>query len=261
MILLTRDVFLEWLKAEFADQIESGFPLLTGLPNTQVVRFLDQFATLGREARDELVSVLCEWSSHNLTSEPPNPIYERYVQVTAFPEQRGGYRYTGVPLIAALVKEQGSAALADFLRAQCCSELAMQPSPNLVADDADLTPIGIPKLRRLVKKVFTDRFSAVVTDLGSEILRYDGEADGTRLRIEIRYSGRITRPQLDYRVEIRRGDFVVAPPKLSVESIFGLGAGGWNYLTIGNAERNVALLGERIVWLAQLPGRLGRLGG
>ena len=61
---------------------------------------------------------------------------------------------------------------------------------------------------------------------------------GAAVRVEVRYSGKMGRPQLHYRVEARTASRVVAPPNLCFESVLGAGFGTWDYLTRENAGRS-----------------------
>jgi hypothetical protein len=108
----------------------------------------------------------------------------------------------------------------------------------------------------MVKAEFSRLFATQITDVGSETWRYEGALNDCLLKVHIRYSGRMGRPQLDYSAEIMGKGRAIVSPKLCFESVLGVGFGRWDYITRQNAERSVQLLTELVVWLARLPERL-----
>jgi hypothetical protein len=247
----------EWLRTEFAAEQASGFARLKRVPDTQVIRFLDHFGSLDPVGQSELIAILVEWSSHNfLGAPPPNPIYEHFVKATAFPGRAGGLRYTGVNLLSGLAKGTTHGALPGLFQSQGITGLALVPPEGLVRDSADLVPVKPTSLRRLVSVGLANRFAPHVTDMGSESWRYEGLLDGCMVTLDIRFSGRMGRPQLSYRAAVRGMGHEIISPILGFESTLGVGFGRWNYLTVENAERSVALLTEFVEWLARLPQRL-----
>jgi hypothetical protein len=247
----------KWLRAEFDAEQESGFSRLKRVPDTKVVRCLDRFAGLAPAERSELMAVLAEWSSYKfLGTPPPKPIVDRFINATAFPGGAGGIRYSGVNLLAGLVKERGHDELPGFFQNLGITGLALEPPDGLLRNNEDLVPAKIPSLRRMVNKSLGELFAQHITDMGSETWRYEGLLDGYRIRVDIRFSGRMGRPQLSYDAEVRGKGRAIIAPNLCFESILGVGFGQWDYITMENAERSVALLAELIQWLANLADRL-----
>ena len=86
--------------------------------------------------------------------------------------------------------------------------------------------------------------------------RYEGMLAESSLKVLIRYSGRMGRPQLQYGVQVQGKGRAITAPNLCFESVLGVGFGRWDYLTQENAERSVGLLGELVEHVARLPERL-----
>jgi hypothetical protein len=246
----------EWLRSEFTAEQNAGFPRLKCVPDTHVIRFLDHFDSLDRDGQSELVTILVDWSSHNLLGTLPNPCYEQFSKATTFPGLKGGLRYTGVNLLAGLAKGTSGEALSGFFQSQGVTGLAMEPPAELVRDSSDLVPVSIPYLRRLVHTTLADLFATQTTDIGSEMWRYEGRLEGVEVKLDIQFSGRMGRPQLSYNAAVQGMGRSFVSPNLCFESTLGVGFGRWDYITKENAVRSVALLAELIRWLAQLPERL-----
>jgi len=172
-----------------------------------------------------------------------------------------GVRYTNVNLLAGLAKTPPYGSLEGWLTAQGITGLAAQPSEYLASRLEDLKPIKIPTLRRMVQRAFATRFAARSQDLGGEFWLYQGRLGETALGVEIRYSGRMTRPQLQYSVRVEHPTAGRRLPGITFEGVLGVGSGWWDYLTVENAERSVALLCDLVEYAARLPERLPRRDG
>ncbi len=253
----SRRILVDWLRAEFAAEQAAGFTRLKRIPDTRVVRFLDTFTRLSPTEQSEIVDTLMEWSSYGfLDQRRPPAIVERFSRWTAPPAPAEGVRYTGVNLLAGLAKARQYGSLQGWLTAQGITGLAAQPPEHLASGLEELQPIRIPTLRRMVQRAFAARFAAGSQDLGSECWRYRGKLGETSVRVEIRYSGRMGRPQLQYGVEVEPPNARCRLAGITFEGVLGVGFGWWDYLTVGNAERSIALLCELVEYAARLPERL-----
>ncbi len=252
-----RAAVVEWLHTEFAVEQQAGFPVLKRVPDTQVIRFLDHFEGLDQAGQSALKAIMFEWSSFNFIGvPPPHPLLKTFTQATAFTNRRSGRRYTGVKLLAGLAKDPSHNGLAGYFKSLGIEGLALEPPQYLLGDAVDLVPIGIPSLRRKVKAAFSELFAPKLTDMGSEFWRYEGAIDDCQIRVDIRYSGRMGRPQLAYGVRVQGKDRQIVCPNLCFESVYGVGFGHWDYLTKENTDRSMELLKELVSWLARLPERL-----
>lgn len=252
-----RAVLADWLRNEFAAEQRDGFPRLKRVPDTRVIRFLDHFASLSPGEQSALTAVLTDWSSQHFSGAPiPSSTYQQFAWATAFPDRAEGLRYTGVNLLAGLAKGASHGGLAGWFQVRGVTGLALEPPEPLLRDAADLVPVKIPTLRRLVKTAFAQLFAPRVAEIGDGIWRYEGTLAESSLKLLIRYSGAMGRPQLRYEVEVRGQERVIAAPNFCFESVLGVGFGSWDYLTHENAGRSVALLCELVEYVARLPGRL-----
>jgi hypothetical protein len=249
-------ILADWLRAEFVAEQEAGFPLLTQVPDTRVIRFLDHFAGLGRDSQAALVEILVEWSSHNLLGTQPNPCYERYQKATAFPDHVGGLRYTDVNLLSGLAKDANHGGLLGFFQSQGIKGLALEPPRSLVTDFADLVPVGVPALRKAVNAKLAKLFAPKLTDIGSEMWLYEGVLHNCQVKLRIQFSGRMGRPQMSYSTELRGTGCSIESPNFCFESMLGVGFGRWNYLTKENADRSLSVFIQLIERIARLPARL-----
>jgi hypothetical protein len=253
----SKRVLIDWLRAEFAAEQSADFARLKRIPDTSIVRFLDTFVQLSPHEQSEVVDILTDWSSYGFLDQlPPPALVERFSQLTCPRSFAEGVRYTGVNLLAGLAKTGENGCLAGWLKSQGITGLATQPPEYLASGIADLQPVRIPTLRRLVQRAFATRFAAESQDIGSEFWRYQGKLNETALRVEIRYSGRMGRPQLQYDVQVENPNMGYRLAGITFERVLGVGFGWWDYLTVENAERSVALLCDLVEYAAQLPQRL-----
>lgn len=253
----SRAIMVRWLRDEFAEEQRAGFARLKRVPDTRVIGFLDDFAALSPSDQSVLAAMLADWSSYKLSGDPiPPSVAEQFTRATCFRHLAEGLRYTGVNLLAGLAKDERNGGLAGWLQKTGITGLAAQPSENLVREIGDLVPVKIPTLRRLVKSAFAQLFAPTARDIDSETWFYEGVLGQSSLKVVIRYSGRMGRPQLAYQVQVQCKERALMAPDLCFESVLGVGFGRWDYLTPDNAERSVDLLGELVEYVAKLPERL-----
>ncbi|WP_297053428.1 hypothetical protein [Thermosynechococcus sp. M55_K2018_012] len=256
----SRTILVGWLRSQFAEEKSTGFARLRRVPDTHVIRFLDHFASLNEVEQTSIAAVLSEWASYPLSGTPlPQTIYEQFARATAIPGRSGGLRYTNVNLLAGLKKKHGD--LVNWFQSRGIGGMALQLPELLVRDVSELVPVKPASLRRLVRTAFAQRFAATDRDMGSEIWCYDGTLGESSVRVMVRYSGRMSRPQLDYQVQVRSANQVRTLPPLCFESVLGVGFGQWDYLTTVNAERSVELLGELVESVVNFAERLPVLNG
>jgi hypothetical protein len=204
-----------------------------------------------------LAAVLADWSSYQFLGEPiPLAISEQFSRANGFRHLAEGLRYTGVNLLAGLANDPNHGGLPGWLQQRGITGLAAQAPELLVRDIGELVPVKVPTLRRLVKSAFAQLFAPTARDIGSETWFYEGRLGKSALKVVIRYSGKMGRPQLDYQVQVRGKERALSAPKLCFESVLGVGFGRWDYLTQENAERSVGLLCELVEYVAGLPERL-----
>ena len=246
---------MDWLRSQFAEEQSTGFARWRRIPDTQVIRFLDHFASLNDDEQTKLAALLAEWASYPFSGTPlPPVVQEQYTRARTIPGRAGGLRYTNVNLLAGLQKVHGD--LVNWFQKQGLQGTALELPELLVGDSSELVPVRPARLRRLVQTAFAQRFSATARDLGSESWRYEGTRGETSVSVVVRYSGRMSRPQLDYQVQVRKANQARATRPFCYESLFGVGHGRWDYLTQANTERSVELLGELVEYVVTFAERL-----
>jgi hypothetical protein len=260
-MLDSSNALVDWLRAEFVAEQNADFARLRRIPDTHVIRFVDVFTALPPTEQADVTDLLAHWSSYTfLGQQIPPPLVERFERFSQLTRRKGfaeGLRYTGVNLLAGLARSHTArGGLSGWLQSQGVTGLAARPPELLASGIEDLTPVKIPTLRRMVQRAFRMRFATDTQDLGSEMWRYSGKFEETAIVVEIRYSGRMGRPQLDYSVTVQPPNVGWTLHRITFESIFGVGSGWWDYLTAENAERSVALLCDLIEYTARLPERL-----
>src|SRR5262249_54813326 len=113
----SRAILVDWLRDEFAEEQRAGFARLKRVPDTRVIGFLDDFATLSPSDQSDLAAVLANWSSYKLSGDPlPASVIEQFTRATCFRHLAEGLRYTGVNLLAGLAKGEPHGGLAGWLQ-------------------------------------------------------------------------------------------------------------------------------------------------
>jgi hypothetical protein len=253
-------------RSELAGEAAAGFPRLKRIPSTQVIRFLDYYAGLGRQGQDALLSAIAHFNSAALDPElyaaeagqrQQHPVFGRFLAAMAFRTLTQGYRYTPMKLLAGLAK--GAAAtggLAAWARSMGYSGLELQPPAELLPNLDCINPVKPARLRKLIDRALAGLFSPQKTTFGSELSRYSGTYGQTQLSVDVIFapSSRLNPRQLQYMVKamVPGGS---EPESATFEGLWSLHS-TWDYLTEENADRSVDLLAELVVYLTGLIGRV-----
>lgn len=147
-------------------------------------------------------------------------MYEKFVEATSVPNRISGLRYTGVSLLSGLANEYTVGGLPAYFQPRGCIGVALELPTNLVRSFADLVPVKPVRLRRLVNSAFAELFAPRVTNIGSEIWRYEGTLEGAWVKLDIRFSGRMGSPQLTYNTAVQSEGRALVSPNLCFESIY-----------------------------------------
>jgi len=240
------------IKDHLVQEVEAGFPRLTRIPGSGVIKFLDYFSTLPEPDRKTLLNARAQGGA--LQFFPPrdaydaalrlanhDPALQRYGAAMLTGPLAMGLRYQDLRMIKATLGDPMSMAM----MAQTRANLAFVPRddfpPNLVPDQdpKHLNPAKAPQLRKLIDGAFKSSFACSKEKrLGGELL-YTGVCHGTPLTIGIIFSNR--GPQLLYHIKIPDDSHTVFCFRFTYESLWGAGS-GWDYLTEENAEAAIASL-------------------
>jgi hypothetical protein len=154
------------LRADFATEVEAGFPRLRRIPQTKVIQFLDYFANLGPEDQSALLDALALRGSvvirpSSAVNYPSAPAFDRYWQAVTSPGPfTGGYRYCDIKSLAAIPKIPEFGSYETWIE-KCqrpgVSEKALQPREDLLPNMNCLAPAKASALRKLVRAALQGR--------------------------------------------------------------------------------------------------------
>ena len=252
----------ELVRAELAQEVEAGFPVLSRIPSTGIIKFLDNFATLGLADRMSLLDALARIAALNFF---PAPLIARAHEQLRTTDssvirfyhgmQSGafayGLRYLDVRMARAAVRDPESMAQMTRTRAA----LDFQPRddlPELLVGSTplrDIQTVRAPQLRKLLNPMLLKRLGAKPQKrLGGELV-YEGMIGDIPLRVSIIFSNLYA--QMHYAVtwSIRERDLLAQ--RFNYEIMWGANT-GWDYLTEENAARSIDLLDQLLLRLAAL---------
>ena len=250
------------LRAHLDAEARAGFPRLTRMPSSQVVRFLDYFATLGGADRDAVLSVLAEIDALKLVPSPAardrllrlvdaNPAFVGYRNALQSPPFTMGLRYVGLRMLKAMLADRMSVDM----MAQTRATLDFVPRDDLPAtlvpdpDLARVAPAKAPLLRTLIDGAFLELFATGKQKREGGETEYAGALQGTNIKVSVDFAARGL--QLAYGVKIPDETKTVFVWGLTYEELWAAGR-GWDCLTEENAERSIRLLCDHIVQIVSL---------
>jgi hypothetical protein len=251
------------LKAHFAEEAQSGFPTLSRIPSSGMIRFLDYASTITAAERDELVNSFARLGAMRFfmtlapvrdemsalaVADPALLRYRAALQSAAFSM---GLRYEGLRMRKAMLADRMSVEMMARTRATLDFIPRDDPPAQLVPDPdpAHLKPAKAPLLRKLIDKVFKDLFTGEKRKLAGGDMGHEGIFEGTNFALWIGFAGMGL--QLRYGVSIPDESKRVSVVRLAYEDLWAPGP-GWDYLTEENAEACIQLLRELVVQLVRL---------
>lgn len=264
----------EFFLREITTEIEADFPQLRLIPDTQVIRTLDYLTDQSAQERTALILALARRAAWVLcqeersrgerklpaVQEADNPYYDgdldylRYCDACLSTPARGGLRYTPIRLLKGIQEDEHIGGLEGWLERMHFSSEMLQPVPELLPDWRLIQPASARALLKQVETVFEAHFSASGRKIAPEFYRFEGSLGDTQLRIHLDFNQRVD--QLRYRVQLTHAPTRMVVDNLNLEYLWGVGWGGWNYLTEANAPGAIELLANLISGLASLPQRL-----
>ncbi|MGC2411697.1 MAG: hypothetical protein WA459_03240 [Stellaceae bacterium] len=257
------------IREELEREAAAGFPTLTQIPSTGVIKLLDYLATLSDGERMALieaqarVAALCFFPAplisaaheHLRSTEPA--LLRRAASFQA-PEFSYGLRYLGLRMHRAVMNDPQS--LAELVRTR--ATLDFTPRDDLPEALVGTTPIRdiatakAPLLRKLLNQMLRARLGAKPEKRPGGELVYEGAIDGIPLRVSIIFSNLYA--QVLHGVTWSLRERTLLAQRLTYEVLWGTNS-GWDYLTEENAERSIDLLDRELVNLAALFGRIAAL--
>jgi hypothetical protein len=246
------------IRNDLAQEASAGFPILSRTPCTQVVRFLDYWATLPTADQDALLDSLArlasviaepERAAVEMAQRQQDPALARLGAAVAFRGFAGGYRCTPIKILGGIAKNKAIGNVEDWLKTSGCSALELQLRPELLPSPDCIVPVKPARLKKLVDKMLTALFAPRKESLGSDGCKYVGEFDQSPLTVTVLFAppGRQNPRQLQYLVN--GGTY---------EGLWHCHA-IWDYITEENAERSVKLLRDLVFYLVGFMKRVNEL--
>jgi hypothetical protein len=119
---------------------------------------------------------------------------------------------------------------------------------------ASIRSVKAPELRKLVRPVLRSILVARPSKLGGGDWDYEGTISGSRVMVGIDYGGRSA--QLRYEVAVHSIEPSITFERAGFEVALGAGHGDWDFIVEENVSDSMALLGEVVTYVAELPRRL-----
>ncbi len=251
----------KFLRGEFDAEMRTGFARLRRVPDTRVRHFLDYYGSLNAANQDALADASTLWGTLRLWGLRPssyhemlktNPAWERLRHEMVMGGGRDPRYYYSVPLLRTCISQ------AKIDRAK--GELLSVPT-ELEEYAASVRGVKAPELRKLVGPVLQSVLGARPSKLAGGEWAYEGAVSNSRVIVGIDYGGHSA--QLRYEVAVQSADPAVTFERAGFEIVLGVGHGKWDFIVEENVGDSVALLGEFVTYVGELPPRLpeGCLGG
>ena len=255
------------LRAHLSEEAQSGFPTLSRIPSSSMIRFLDYASTITAAERDALVSSFARLGAMRffltlaavvdemralVMKDPALLRYGAALRSAAFSM---GLRYEGLRMRKAMLGDRMSVEMMARTRATLDFIPRDDPPAQLVPDPdpARLKPAKAPLLRKLIDKAFEDLFTGEKRRLAGGDTGYEGVFEGTNFTLWIGFAGMGL--QLRYGVSIPDETKRVSVFRLAYEDLWAPGP-GWDYLTEENAEASTHLLRDLVVQVIRLRNRV-----
>jgi hypothetical protein len=249
------------LRTHMAEEANAGFPRLSRIPSSSVIKFLDYAATLAPADLDSLLDAKAHGGALGFFSpllvrarlmEVVNndPTLLRYRAAMQSAEYSMGMRYQGLRMMKAMLNDPMSVKMI----AETRSKLSFVPRddlpPALVPDPdiAHLKPAKAPLTKKLIDRALKDLFATGKEREHGETA-YTGSIDGVNLKVSVDFNAMGL--QLRYGITIPDETKTIWFWHRTYEDLWGAGQ-GWDYLTEENAEASVQLLCDLIVQVVRL---------
>jgi hypothetical protein len=254
------------LRSDFAAEARTGFALLTKLPCTSIIRFLDYFDSLNLAARDSLLDVLARLGAMKFFPvaqigkecerlRTSDPAYVQFWAAMQSERYSAGLRYQGMKMTKMILADAESRAEMAKYRAT----LNWQPrddSPKSLVRDSNLahvTSAKAPLLRKLVGAALKGLFATETKKLPGGETGYSGSMNNSSVTVWVDFGSMAA--QLRYGVSVSNSPGKFSISRLSYEDLWVTNL-GWDYLTEENAPSSIDILCERITYLVNLAERV-----
>lgn len=248
------DALHKFFRGEFDAEACSAFARLRRIPDTHVRHFLDYYESLNATDQDALAEASTLRGALSLGGPrtlrhhemlQKNPAWNEWRQELVMGGSRDPHHYYSVPLLRTCV-------------AQAKIDRAKGKPPSVPAElekyAASIRSVKAPELRKLVRPVLRSILGARPSKLGGSDWDYEGTMGGPRIVVGIDYGGHSA--QLSYEVAVQSIEPSVAFQRAGFEVALGVGHGNWDFIVEENVSDAMALLGDLVTYMAELPRRL-----
>jgi hypothetical protein len=256
-------------REELSREAAAGFPTLTRIPSSGVIKSLDYLATLSDVERAALLDVQARLAALQFFPSPlianayeqlrtTDPACLRRQEVLRSRPFADGLRYAGLRMARAMVTDPETVRH----MAQTRATLDFTPRDDLpeqlvgATDIRDIQTAKAPLLRKLLNEMLRNRLGARPNKRPGGELVYEGRIGPIPLEVSITFSNLYA--QMVYRVHWSMRERNLIAQRLTYETLWGTNT-GWDYLTEENAARSIDLLDQLLVSIAGLIERIARL--
>ena len=243
-----------FLRGEFDAEARTGFARLRRVPDTQVRHFLDYYESLNAAEQDALADASTLRGAIGLWGErlsayqetlQTNHAWEKWIHESLTGRGRDPHFNDSVRML------RMSVAQAKMERA---SGIPSSMSPELEEYAESIQTVTAPQLRKLVREVLESVLGAKPVKTGGGNWNYEGATAGSQVMVSIDYGGRLD--QLRYQIAVQPLESAIGFKRTGFEMAFGVGFGRWDFIHLENVSDSMALLGELVTYMAELPHRL-----
>jgi hypothetical protein len=249
-----------FLRAEFETEAGAGFPRVSRVPDMRVKHFLDYYASLGSSARGALADAVTLRGALGLTETAADEYWADLKRRPAWND----WQHEAVTGVARDPHFYAPVTRLRMCVAQAHAERSLgRPQslpPEMVEYAGSIRSPKAPELRKRTRAALTALYGAGLTSVTNKSGSYDGTLNGRRVQVGLTFGSQYM--QLGYTVAVE-----AAQPSVMLrgclESSLGMGAGHWDFIVDDNVDDAMALLGECVEYVVELPRRLpqGCLGG
>jgi hypothetical protein len=224
------------VRAELAEEADAGFPVLSRIPSTGIVKFLDNFATLAPADRISLLDsrarigalqffpapLIAKAHEQLRTTDPAIIRVQDAMRSHAFAY---GLRYQDLRMARAMLRDPESVAQMARTRAALDFE-PRDDLPELLVGTTpirDIQTVRAPQLRKLLNPMLLNRLGAKPQKrIGGELV-YQGRIGEIALRVSIIFSNLYA--QMHYAVTWSVRERTLLAQRLSYETLWGTSTG------------------------------------
>jgi hypothetical protein len=240
-----------FLREEFDLEERSGFALAKRIPDMRVKHFLDYYASLPPNERDELahacslrgaVWISGEEGARHLDTVNALSAWQGWLHESMAGVGRDPHYYHSVQDLRGYVA-QAKADLARGCRLSVPQEMVDYANTVHGIKTAELRK----RLRPAMKALFGPGLIAISNRSGE----YQGWLSGSAVRVCLDFGSQYF--QLGYQVDVQSSDPAGRLRHAGYEMALGIGHGHWNFLVEENVADSIALLGDFVRYVAELP--------